>query len=63
MVQYLLMLRRNQFAKFNTGSQVMITTIDDSSNVRQNTTINQDYNEYKGGGGNGGGWWYKVERW
>jgi hypothetical protein len=42
-VQYLLMLRRNQFAKFNTGSQVMITTIDDSSNVRQNTTINQDY--------------------
>jgi len=50
LVQYLLMRRRNQFATFNTGSQVMMTTIDDSSNVRQNTTINQEYNKYKGSG-------------
>jgi hypothetical protein len=35
----------------------MMTTIDESSNVRQNTTINQEYNEYKGSsdGDNGGG--------
>ena len=50
LVQYLLMRRRNQFATFNTGSPVMMTTIDDSSNVRQNTTINQEYNKYKGSG-------------
>jgi hypothetical protein len=43
-----------------TAVMTMMTAI---SNVRQNTTINQDYNKYKGGGGNGGGWWYKVERW
>jgi hypothetical protein len=41
----------------------MTTAMYDDSNVRQNTTINQDYNKYKGddddddddGCGNGGG--------
>jgi len=28
---------------------------DDDSNVRQNTTINQEYNKYIGGDGGGGG--------